>query len=168
MYSFYIHDVNQFFYRFRIKPAFAAAPQLPPISSVSSTAAEIVQSPEADTSAPPPPPIVIYFRKSCTGGPLIDSTLLASSVEDSSPADLAKKLVNQILSASHKSEKILARLGTLSGEEMVITHEGNTYTIKLPQLVKASDLEEVFHILAQALGCCRNLFSKSTFYLFFK
>ncbi|XP_056644274.1 polycomb protein Scm [Diorhabda sublineata] len=141
--------------RFRIKPSYVAPP---PTSSVSSTASEVIQSPEADTSAPPPPPIVIQFRKNCSGGPLIDTTLFPMSVEDSTPSDLAKKLINQVLNASHKSETILARLGALRGEEMVITHEGSTYTIKLPQLVKASDLEGVFHTLEQALGCCRNLF----------
>lgn len=73
---------------------------------------------------------------------------------------LAKKLINQILLASHKSETILARLGALRGEEMVITHDGNTYTIKLPQLGKAGDLTNVFQIVSQALGCCHNIFGK--------
>lgn len=130
---------------------------LPPVSS---TAPEIVQSPEADTSAPPPPPINIRFRKKCSGGPLIDSTLLPSSVEDISPTILAKKLVNQLLNVSHKSDTILARLGALRGDEMVITHGGNTFTIKLPQLSKASDLENTIHILSQTLGCCHNLIGK--------
>lgn len=145
--------------RFRFRQAFVA---LPPVSS---TAPEVVQSPEADTSAPPPPPIIVYFRKNCLGGSLIDSTQLPNSVEDVSPILLAKKLVNQILSASHKSETILARLGALRGEEMVISHSGSTFTIKLPQLSKASDLENVFTVLSQALGCCHNIFGK--FYLSF-
>ncbi|KAJ8927613.1 hypothetical protein NQ314_019891 [Rhamnusium bicolor] len=91
-------------------------------------------------------------------GPLIDAIQLPSNIEDTTPAALAKKLVNQILIASHKSETILARLGALRGEEMVITHDGNTYTIKLPQLAKASDLGNVFQIVSQVLGCCHNLF----------
>lgn len=130
---------------------------LPPVSS---TAPDIIQSPEADTSAPPPPPISIFFRKNCSGGPLIDSTQLPNAVEDISPILLAKKLVNQILNSSHKSETILARLGALRGEEMVITHNGSTFTIKLPQLSKASDLENVFNVLSQTLGCCHYMFGK--------
>ncbi|KAG5891166.1 hypothetical protein JTB14_000554 [Gonioctena quinquepunctata] len=143
--------------RFRwSRPAFTAPA---PTSSVSSTAAEVIQSPEADTSAPPPPPITVHFRKGCLGGPLVDSSQLAASIEDTAPEILAKKLVGQILNASHKSEKILARLGALSGEEMVISHNGNTFTIKLPQLLKAGDMEGVFQALAQALGCCQNIFA---------
>lgn len=97
------------------------------------------------------------------GGPLIDSTQLPNSVEDVSPILLVKKLVNQILSASHKSETILARLGALRGEEMVISHNGSTFTIKLPQLSKASDLENVFNTISQVLGCCHNIFGKFCF-----
>lgn len=134
---------------------------LPPVSS---TAPEVIQSPEADTSAPPPPPITICFRKKCSGGPLIDAMQLPLSVEDVSPIILAKKLVNQLLNASHKSETILARLGALRGEEMVITHGGSTYTIKLPQLSKASDLENAITVLCQTVGCCHNLFGKYNFY----
>ncbi|KAJ8944719.1 hypothetical protein NQ318_007932 [Aromia moschata] len=141
--------------RFRYRSVFTAPIPTP---TVSSTAPEVVQSPEADTSAPPPPPITIYFRKNCSGGPLIDPSQLPSVIEDTTPTALAKKLVSQILSASHKSETILARLGALRGEEMVITHDGNTYTIKLPLLTKASDLRNVFQIISQALGCCHNIF----------
>lgn len=137
---------------------------LPPVSS---TAPEVIQSPEADTSAPPPPPIAIYFRKSCSGGPLMDAAQLPTSVEDISPIALAKKLVNQILNTSHKSETILARLGALQGEEMVISYNGGTFTIKLAPLSKASDLENVFHVLSQALGCCHNIFGKIYNYIKF-
>lgn len=141
-------------FRFRFRQAFVASPP------VSSTAPEIIQSPEADTSAPPPPPITIHLRKNCKGGPLIDATQLPTTVDDVTPGILAKKLVNQILTASHKAETILARLGALCGEEMVITHGGNTFTIKLPTLSKASDLENVFSTLSQTLGCCHNMFGK--------
>lgn len=118
----------------------------------------VAESPEADTSAPPPPPIVLHFRKSCSGGPLIDTTQFPDTIDDTTPSTVAKKLVNELLNASHKPEKILARLGALHGDEMVITHGGNTFTIKLPQLRKASDLENLFPILSAAIGCCQNLF----------
>ncbi|XP_018328250.1 polycomb protein Scm-like isoform X2 [Agrilus planipennis] len=118
-----------------------------------------VQSPEADTSAPPPPPIVVHLRKSCMGGPLIDSSLLPLIIEDTSPVDLAKKLVVELLGASNKPDVVLARLGSLQGEEMVVTHEGTSYTIKLPGLQKASDLEGVFTALVTSLGCCSQLFA---------
>lgn len=73
---------------------------------------------------------------------------------------VAKKAVSEILGASSKPETVLARLGALRGEEMVISHGGTTYTIKLPALVKTSDLENVFSALSSSLGCCQNLFSK--------
>lgn len=117
-----------------------------------------IQSPEADTSAPPPPPITVYVYKTCTGGPLVDVTQLPATIEDPSPVELAKKIVLELLSASSKPETMLARLGALRGEEMVITHDGNTYTIKLPALQKASDLENTFSALAASLGCCQQLF----------
>lgn len=119
-----------------------------------------VQSPEADTSAPPPPPITIYLYKTCSGGPLVDTSQLPASVEDTSPTAVTKRLVMELLAASSKSETVLARLGSLRGEEMVISHGGTTYTIKLPQLLKTSDLDRVFGALATALGCCHQLFSK--------
>ncbi|XP_022905806.1 polycomb protein Scm [Onthophagus taurus] len=118
-----------------------------------------VQSPEADTSAPPPPPIVVHLYKTCLGGPLFDATLLKPSVEDQSPVGVAKKLIAEIMRTSHKAETILARLGALRGDEMVITHEGSTYTIKLPVLTGKSDLENVFEALSTSLGCCSNLFA---------
>ncbi|XP_068911715.1 polycomb protein Scm [Tenebrio molitor] len=135
--------------RYKIKPALMAPV---PISST------VAESPEADTSAPPPPPIAVHVKKSCAGGPLVDSLQLPSAIEEATPKALAKSLVGKILSASHKSETILARLGALRGEEMVITHLGTTYTIKLPQLTKSADLDSVFAALASALGCCHNLF----------
>lgn len=91
---------------------------------------------------------------------MIDVNHLPSAIDDTTPSAVAKKLVNQILLSSHKSETILARLGALRGEETVITHDGNTYTIKLPQLAKAADLSNVFQTVAQALGCCQNLFGE--------
>ncbi|KAI4458642.1 polycomb group protein [Holotrichia oblita] len=121
-----------------------------------------VQSPEADTSAPPPPPVTVHFHKTCQGGPLFDTTQLPSSVEDISSVMVAKKVVSEILGASSKPETVLARLGALRGEEMVISHGGTTYTIKLPALVKTSDLEYVFSALSSSLGCCQNLFSLDT------
>jgi polycomb protein SCMH1 len=137
--------------RYKIKPALMAPV---PISST------VAESPEADTSAPPPPPIAVHVKKSCAGGPLVDSLQLPSAIEEATPKALAKSLVGKILSASHKSETILARLGALRGEEMVITHLGTTYTIKLPQMTKSADLDSVFAALASALGCCHNLFCK--------
>lgn len=134
------------FFRFKIRT-----------STVSSSE---VQSPEADTSVPPPPPITIHIYKSCSGGPLITASSLPSSVEETSVVALTKKLITEILSASSKSETVLARLSALRGEEMVISHGGTTYTIKLPQILKTSDLEKVFTALATALGCCPHLFSK--------
>lgn len=119
-----------------------------------------VQSPEADTSVPPPPPIIIHIYKSCSGGPLFSAALLPSSVEDVSAVAVTKKLITEILSASTKPETVLARLSALRGEEMVISHGGTTYTIKLPQILKNSDLEKVFSALATAIGCCPHLFSK--------
>ena len=119
-----------------------------------------VQSPEADTSAPPPPPIVIHMYKSCQGGPLINVTQLPATIEDISPAGVVKKLISELLSSSNKAETVLARLGTLRGEEVVISHDGITYTIKLPSLMKTEDLENAFIVLASSLGCCQNLFSK--------
>lgn len=118
-----------------------------------------VQSPEADTSAPPPPPINIYVHKTCLGGPLIDVTQLSASVEDTTPIAVAKKLVSDILLASGKAETVLTRLGALRGEEVAISHGGTTYTIKLPTLNKASDLDNLFSSLATSLGCCQQLFS---------
>lgn len=126
-------------------------------STVSSTE---VQSPEADTSVPPPPPISIYLYKSCSGGPFLNTASLPLSVEDTSVFAVTKKLINEILSASSKSETVLARLSALRGEEMVISHGGTTYTIKLPQILKTSDLERVFSALTTTLGCCPHLFSK--------
>lgn len=119
-----------------------------------------VQSPEADTSVPPPPPVTIHIYKTCSGGPLITASILPPSVEDTSAVAVTKKLIAEILNASSKSETILARLSALRGEEMVITHGGTSYTIKLPQILKISDLEKVFSALATALGCCNNLFCK--------
>lgn len=119
-----------------------------------------IQSPEADTSAPPPPPIVIYFYKTCSGGPLVNTHQLPASVEDTSPVAVTKKLVIELLSASSKPETLLARLGSLRGEEMVVSYGGTTYTIKLPQITKTSDLDRVFGALATAVGCCHQLFSK--------
>ncbi|CAG9865136.1 unnamed protein product [Phyllotreta striolata] len=152
--------------RFRMKPALAAPPppNPPPNSSaVTSTAADNqIQSPEADTSAPPPPPVAVYVRKGCAGGALVDATLLPASVEEATLPDLAKQLIDGILRASHKSEKILARLGVgapSGGEETAITHEGTTYTVKLPRLTKIGDLDGLFRQLTQTLGCCQNLFS---------
>ncbi|XP_063906464.1 polycomb protein Scm [Zophobas morio] len=139
--------------RYKFKPALTAPVPPPPITST------VAEAPEADTSAPPPPPITIQIRKSCSGGPLIDSTQLPPTIEETTPKSLAKSLISKILSASHKSETILARLGALRGEEMVITHMGTTYTIKLPQLAKSADLENVFTALASALECCHNMFS---------
>lgn len=120
----------------------------------------MIQSPEADTSAPPPPPVNLYLRKTCSGGPLIDVAQLPTSLEDVSLVALTKKLIYHILNASHKAETILSRLGALRGEEMVITHDGNTFTIKLPQLSKPNDMENVFGVLAQAVGCCQNIFGE--------
>ncbi|KAF2885257.1 hypothetical protein ILUMI_20923 [Ignelater luminosus] len=118
-----------------------------------------VQSPEADTSAPPPPPITVYMHKACLGGPLIDTIQLPSSVEDTTPTAVAKKLVTALLAASSKAETILARLGALRGDEIAISHGGSTYTIKLSTLQKASDLEHVFADISTSLGCCQQLFS---------
>lgn len=139
--------------RFKIKPAFSA-----PIPPISSTLSE-VQSPEADTSAPLPPPITIYFKNDCIGGALLDTGLLPVSVEDATPITLTKSFINKILSASHKPEAVLARLGALRGDEMAITYLGTTYTIKLPQVLKPLDLESVFQAVVSTLGCCHNLFS---------
>lgn len=119
-----------------------------------------VQSPEADTSVPPPPPILIYFNKSCLGGSFIDVEQLPQLVEDTSPIIVAKKLISELLETSHKPETILSRLGSLRGEEMVISHNGNAYTIKLPAIQKASDLENVITSLASSLGMCPRLCSK--------
>ncbi|XP_030748827.1 polycomb protein Scm [Sitophilus oryzae] len=141
--------------RFRFRPSFVAFPPTPPVSS---SVPDVVQAPEADTSAPSAPSTPIYFRKKCSGGPLIDTAQLATTIEDSSPIGLAKKLVGQLLDSSNKSEKILARLSALNGEEVVLSHEGTTYTIKLPQLNAVSDFENVFQAVSQALGCCQHLF----------
>lgn len=118
-----------------------------------------MQSPEADTSAPSPPPISIYTHKNCLGGPYIDVTQLSSTIEDTSLVAVTKKLISDILGASNKPETILARLGNLRGEEMSITHNDNTFTIKLPVLVKNADLTNVFNTLGTTLGCCQHLFS---------
>ncbi|KAB0802043.1 hypothetical protein PPYR_04229 [Photinus pyralis] len=117
-----------------------------------------IQSPEADTSAPLPPPITVYVYKTCTGGPLVDVAQLSTNLEDSSPLELAKKIVLELLASSSKAETMLARLGALRGDETVITHNGNSYTIKLPIPQKASDLENVFASLSASLGCCQQLF----------
>lgn len=122
-----------------------------------------IQSPEADTSAPPPPPITVYMHKTCLGGPLIDTAQLPSSVEDTTPTAVAKKVVTALLAASNKAETILARLGALRGDEIAISHGGSTYTIKLSSLQKASDLEQVFADISASLGCCQQLFSKLTY-----
>lgn len=119
-----------------------------------------MQSPEADTSAPPPPPTVVHFYKTCLGGPLIDTEHLPASVLAASPAEVAKKLIGELLLSSSKPETILARLGTLAGEETVISYRENAFTIKLPTLQKASDLDNLFSVLATSLGCCQRLFSK--------
>ncbi|KAK9884732.1 hypothetical protein WA026_007577 [Henosepilachna vigintioctopunctata] len=132
--------------RFRMRPASIPAP-IPPTESL-----------EADTSAPPPPPIVIHIRKTCSGGPLIDTTQLPDTVEDAMPVSLIKKLIGKLLDSSHKFETILARLGAMQGEEMAITHNGSTYTIKLPTLTKPGEVETVFNLLSNTLGCCQNLF----------
>lgn len=136
--------------RFKIKAAVGG-----PAAPISSTT-EV--PPEADTSAPPPPPIVVSVREGCSGGSLVDTGQLPASLEDANVAVLVKRLVKKVLGASHKSETVLARLGALTGEEMVITYGGATYTIKLPQFGKVEDLEVVFTALASALGCCPNLF----------
>nr|XP_023023358.1 polycomb protein Scm [Leptinotarsa decemlineata] len=124
------------------RPSFAAHA---PTSSVSSITVEVVQSPEADTSATPPPPIAIHFRKSCLGGPLIDSTQLVSSIEDTSPAVLAKKLVSQVRC------QLFICISTFKSVKLIIKNE--------TKLSKAGDLEGVFQTLSQALGCCQNLFA---------
>ncbi|XP_060524773.1 polycomb protein Scm [Cylas formicarius] len=142
--------------RFRFRPAFSVPPLTPPVSS---SAPDIVQSPEADTSAPSPPPTVIYINKTCSGGNLFDTSQLPRVIEDVSLTTLIKKLIIHLLGISNKSEKILARLGALQGDEMVISHEGNTFTIKLPHFGSVGDLNGVFQTLSQALGCCSNLFS---------
>lgn len=85
---------------------------------------------------------------------------MPSCVEDTSAVAVTKKLINEILNASSKPETVLARLSALRGEEMVISHGGTTYTIKLPQIMKTSDLEKVFSALATTVGCCHQLFSK--------
>lgn len=126
----------------------------PPVNNVE------IQSPEADTSAPPPPPIVIHVYKTCQSGTLFDAAELPSTIEDISVTALAKKLVTEILRASSKTETILARLGALRGDEMVISHGGSTYTIKLPTLHKTNDLETVFTTISSSLGCCQHMFSK--------
>lgn len=123
------------------------------------------ESLEADTSAPPPPPIVIHIRKSCLGGPLIDTNLLPNTIEETIPIALVKKLIGKLLESSHKFETILARLGALQGEEMAISHSGSTYTIKLPTVPKLGSIEVVFSLLATALGCCQNLFSKPPIFI---
>lgn len=46
----------------------------------------------------------------------------------------------------------------------MITHMGTTYTIKLPQLAKSADLENVFTALASALECCHNMFCNKLFF----
>lgn len=119
-----------------------------------------IQSPEADTSVPTPPPITIHLYKSCSGGPYINTTLLATSVEDTSPVVVTKKLIMELLNACSKPETLLARLSALRGEEMVISYGGTTYTIKLPQILKSGDLERVFSALATIVGCCHLLFSE--------
>lgn len=119
-----------------------------------------IQSPEADTSAPSPPPVVIYIYKSCQSGSLFETSTLPSSIEDTSLLNLAKKLVLEILKASSKTETILARLGALTGEEIVISHAGSTYTIKLPTLLKTSDVETMIMEISSSLRCCQQLFSK--------
>lgn len=118
-----------------------------------------VQSPEADTSAPSPPPITIYTHKNCLGGPYIDVAQLPDTIEDTSVTAVIKKLILDILGASSKPETILAKLGNLRGDEMVISYNNNTYTVKLPTFLKNSDLTGVFHILGTSIGCCQHLFS---------
>ncbi|CAH1118812.1 unnamed protein product [Phaedon cochleariae] len=162
--------------RFRwSRPAFTAAPPIPPpppplavppTTTVTSTAAsDPVQSPEADTSASPPPPVLVHVRRACSGGPLIDPALLSARLEHATPTGVARLLVGQLLGASHKAEKVLARLGGAGieeeeedWEEMAVAHGGRTYTVRLPRLGKQGDLEKAFRALAQALGCCQNLF----------
>lgn len=149
-----LHNVHKLNIHFRFKVRATST------SSASTTSNIEVQSPEADTSAPPPPPISIYTYKSCQSGPLIDASQLPSIIEDTVPVDLAKKFICELLKASNKAETILARLSTLRGEDMVISHGGNSYTIKLPSVTKSGDLENVFSALAQCLGFCQNLFSR--------
>ncbi|CAH1982511.1 unnamed protein product [Acanthoscelides obtectus] len=160
--------------RFRFRPSLIASMPLAPAatapasssSAPAASAAPIKREPspppaEADTSAPPPPPVTVRFRRQCAlaAFALLDPTRVPEQgVEDSQPRQLAKKVVQAVLAASRKPDTVLARLGTIRGEESAITHDGNTYTIKLPQLVKASDLLQLFQILAQTLGCCQNMF----------
>lgn len=146
---------NQAGARFRIRPTPLPAPL--PVNPSTTT-----ESLEADTSAPPPPPIVIHIRKSCMGGPLIDTNQLPNTIEETIPVALVKKLIGKLLEASHKFETILARLGALQGEEMAISHSGSTYTIKLPSVAQPGSVEAVFSLLANTLGCCQNLFRLET------
>lgn len=99
---------------------------------------------------------------------MVNTALMASSVEDTSPVAVTKKLIIEILNASSKPETVLARLSALRGEEMVISHGGTTYTIKLPQILKTSDIERVFSALATTVGCCHHLFSKYKIKTYFR
>lgn len=66
--------------------------------------------------------------------------------------------MQELLAASPKADTLLSRLGTLRGEEMPISHDGNTYNIKLPTLNKPSDLNAVFQAVSQAIGVCTQMF----------
>lgn len=150
--------------RFSFKPAFATFPPTPTFptttTSVTSTSvSEVVQS-EADTSASSLPPTFIYLRRLCNGGPVINTTMLPTAIEDTSLQALERKVVEQLLSASNQSPKVLARLQNISGiEDIEINHKGDTHTIQLPKLNSVSDFESVFQSISQALECCQNLFS---------
>lgn len=140
--------------RFRVRPQLTAPL---PINSPPQ-----VEIPEADTSVPSvnnsPSLLTIHVRKQCIGGPLIDTRQLPDIIEDMSPLTLIKKLIGKILEASHKSETILSRLGSLQGEDVTLTFENNSYTVRLPSLSKSDSCEIVLNTFAVCLGFCKNLF----------
>lgn len=70
--------------------------------------------------------------------------------------------LQELLAASPKPDTLLSRLGTLRGEEMAITHDGNTYNIKLPTINKPNDFTAVFTAVATAINICPQIFGKSS------
>ncbi|XP_050299578.1 polycomb protein Scm-like isoform X1 [Anthonomus grandis grandis] len=140
--------------RFSFKPAIIP---FIPTSTVISSVTEVVQS-EADTSASSLPPTVIYFRRNCNGGGVINTATLPISLDDVSVMALQKKFLEELFKASNEPDKLLDRLQTLNGEEFEIHFKGDTHILTVPKATSASDLENLFQLVSQALECCQNLF----------